>query len=107
MSDGLGWPVIAVLSVGIYAERAAGMFVLGPALRSERAMRVLAAVPVAVIAAVVALQTFTVGDRLAVDARVPGVVAAALAVWGRAPLAVAVVLAAVVTATVRALGWAA
>jgi hypothetical protein len=39
-----------------------------------------------------------------VDARLPGVAAGALAVWLRAPLVAAMVVAAVVTGSLRALG---
>ncbi len=56
----------------------------------------------AVLAALVAISTLG-GDReLVVDARLPGVLAAAVAIVLKAPLLVVVIVAAAVTASVRA-----
>ena len=54
--------------------------------------------------ALVVTQTFGGNEELKVDARVPGVAAAAVAIWLRAPVIVTMIIAAVVTAFVRALG---
>jgi len=47
--------------------------------------------------------TFTIDRSLVLDARAAGVAVAAVAAWRRAPFPVVIVLAAVVTATIRAL----
>jgi hypothetical protein len=61
--------------------------------------------PVALLAALTALQTFGHGAHgLVLDARAAGLAAAGVAVWRRAPFLLVVVVAVVVTALVRALG---
>jgi hypothetical protein len=57
----------------------------------------------ALLAALVAINTFGSGRSLVLDERVLGVAAAAVAIWRRAPVLLVVVIAAAVTATVRAL----
>ena len=57
----------------------------------------------ALLAALVATQTFTTDERLVIDERAAGLGAAAVAVALRAPILVTVVAAAVVTGALRAL----
>jgi hypothetical protein len=54
--------------------------------------------------ALVAIGTFDEGRRLVLDARVPGVLAAVVAIRLRAPILVVVVIAATVTELIRAVG---
>jgi branched-subunit amino acid transport protein len=68
--------------------------------------RIAALLPVALLAALVAVQTFGSGQALIVDARFPGVAAAAIALVLRAPFLVVVVAAGVVAAGLRYAGWA-
>jgi hypothetical protein len=53
------------------------------------------------LTALVAMQTFGGDEEVVVDARVPGVAAAAIAVWRGASVVVAMAIAAAVTATLR------
>lgn len=69
--------------------------------------RIAALLPVAPLAALVAVQTFGSGQALVVDARLPGVAAAAMALVLRAPFLVVVVVAGVVAAGLRYAGLAA
>ena len=62
-----------------------------------------ALLPVALLSALAAVQTFAVGTRLVVDARLAGVAAAVLALLFRAPFLVVVFVAAATAAAVRAL----
>ncbi|NCX79846.1 MAG: AzlD domain-containing protein, partial [Actinobacteria bacterium] len=64
--------------------------------------RCLALIPAALLAALVAKDTFTVAQDVVVDARLAGVVVAGVSVWRRAPFIVVVVLAMAATAVVRA-----
>ena len=57
----------------------------------------------ALLAALVATQAFANGDQLAIDADTAGVAAGGLAIWGTGSIIACVVLAAAVTAGVRAL----
>ena len=60
-------------------------------------------VTVALLGALVAVQAFTTGDAVVLDARAAALAAAAVALALRAPFVVVVVLAAVVAAGLRAL----
>jgi hypothetical protein len=95
---------------------AASVALLAPQLATRAARRAALAgaaiaaalVPVApagipVLAALVVVQTATDGPRLALDARLPAVAIAAVAVWRRAPFAVTVVLAAATSGALHAL----
>jgi branched-subunit amino acid transport protein len=76
-------------------------------LGRPRVRRIAALLPVALLAALVAVQTFGSGQALVVDARLPGVAAAAIALVLRAPFLVVVVVAGVVAAGLRYTGLAA
>lgn len=99
--------VVVALAAGIYATRLTGMFALSRWLRHPGVEAALRLLPVSVMAAVVALQVFTSGRELGIDARAWGAVVAALAAWRRQPLVVVLVAATAVTAAVRAAGIAA
>lgn len=86
---------MALKSVGPLALR---IHPLPPA--ADQVIKLLAP---ALLAALVVTQTFANGPRLVLDARAAGVGAAAVCVLLRAPLLATVVVAAVVTAGLRAL----
>jgi hypothetical protein len=93
------WPAILIGCAGCFALKLAGLSV--PARFLERS-RAVALLPVALLAALVGLQTFSTGDGLVLDARVAGLAVALLAVRARAPFLVVVASAAAATALVRA-----
>ncbi len=97
----LTWTVVAALTIGVYGQRALGAVVVNTDRVNARWRAVLEHLPLAIIAAVVALQTFTASRELEFDARTLGVAAAALCAWRRLPMLVTVVVAAAVTAAVR------
>jgi len=99
----LTWPVVIALAVGVYAQRAAGALFVTTDRLSPTARRVLNALPLAIIAGVVALTTLTNEGQFSLDARGAGVAAAALCAWRNLPMFVTVIAAATVTACVRAL----
>jgi hypothetical protein len=72
-------------------------------LADDRARRIGALLPVALLSALVATQTFATGDELTADARAAGLAVAAAAVVARAPLLVVIVAASAATALVRAI----
>ncbi|WP_425558388.1 AzlD domain-containing protein [Cryptosporangium japonicum] len=71
-------------------------------LDDPRVLRIATLLPVALLAALVAAQTFGNGRALVLDARAAGVAVAAVAVLFRAPFLLVVVLAAATAALVRA-----
>jgi branched-subunit amino acid transport protein len=96
------WIVVVVVGVVTIAIKALGPMLLGGRTLPPRATEIVPLLAPALLAALVAVNTLG-GDReLVVDARLPGVLAAAVAIKLRAPVLVVVVLAALVTAAVRA-----
>jgi len=96
---------IGVTAVGCYLVKLLGLSVPAGALERPLVQRLAALLPVALLAALTAQQTFGGdGGALVVDARAAGVAAAAVALLLRAPFLVVVAVAVLVTAGVRALG---
>ena len=68
----LTWGVVAVLAVGVYGQRALGMALINPKRMGDRSRQVLTMVPLSILCAVTALQTFSSQGELVFDARVAG-----------------------------------
>lgn len=98
-----GWVMIAVTAAGCYALKLAGLSVPAHWLEHPALRRFAALAPVALLAALTAVQTFGHDQALTIDARAAGVAAAAVALLLRAPFLVVVVVAAAVTAGLRLL----
>jgi branched-subunit amino acid transport protein len=96
------WPAVLVACGGCYILKLAGMSLPERVLADIRVRRIGALLPVALLSALVATQTFTTGQELTLDARAAGLAVAAAAVLLRAPFLVVVVGAAGATALVRA-----
>jgi branched-subunit amino acid transport protein len=96
------WTAVLLGSAGCYVLKLAGMSVPRRVLADSRVRRIGALLPVALLSALVATQTFATGHDLAVDARAAGLAVAAAAVLARAPFLVVVAAAAAATALVRA-----
>lgn len=97
------WVVLLVTALGTIALKGAGPLLLGGRPLPARLDGVVRLAGPALLAALVAINTFGAGQSLVLDARVVGVGAAAIAVRLRAPALLVVVVAAVSTAVVRAL----
>jgi uncharacterized membrane protein len=95
------WLAILVGSAGCYALKLAGLSVPRRLLLNTRVERISTILPIALLATLVAVQTFTTGTRLVVDARAAGVAVALLAVLLRAPFLVVVAVAVASTAVLR------
>ena len=99
------WTTVAVLAVGTVAMKAVGPVAVGGRSFSGRAAAVIALVAPALLAALVAYETFGAdGTGIEVDARVAGLAAAAAMLALRLPLVAVVGGAAVATAVLRAAG---
>jgi Branched-chain amino acid transport protein (AzlD) len=98
------WLIVAAVGAATAALKAAGPLVLGGRPLPGRVVAVVSLLAPALLAALIATSTFATGQQLVIDARVLGVGAAAVAALLRAPVLVVVLVAAVVTATARALG---
>lgn len=99
-----GWLTVLAAAAVCYATKLLGHRVPAHWLAQPRVARVSALVTVALLAALVGVQTATTGGALVLDARLAGLAVAAVALALRAPFVVVVVLAAAVAAGLRALG---
>jgi len=99
----LSWVAVLLLAAGSYAIKASGYLVLGDRPGIKRWAPVLDLFPPALLAALVVVQTVGLDRALAVDARLPGVIAGSIAAWKKAPFPVVLLVAAGVTAGIRAL----
>ncbi len=97
------WLAILVTSAGCFALKLAGLSVPERWLEPPVVKRIAALLPVALLSALAAVQTFSVGTHLVIDARLAGVAAGAVALLLRAPFIVVVVVAAATAALIRAL----
>lgn len=98
------WTAILLSAAGCYLLKLAGLSVPQRLLERPVVARVAALLPVVLLAALAAVQTFALGSRLVVDARLAGVAAAVVAIALRAPFLVVVVVAAATAALVRLAG---
>ncbi|GAA5028683.1 AzlD domain-containing protein [Microbacterium fluvii] len=101
------WSAIWIAAILCVALKTLGYLVPQRWLEAERPARTADLLTVALLSALVAVQTLGVGQAVVVDARVPAVLVAAGLLLLRAPFLVVVVAAAVVAALLRLWGWAA
>jgi hypothetical protein len=97
------WVLIAVLAAGTVAVKIAGPVVAGGRELPPALTRVIALLAPALLAALVVLGTFTTDRSVVLDARAAGLLTALVALLLRAPVVVALLAAAAVTAGVRLL----
>ena len=103
----MSWLALLIFSIGNLITRATGMFALGGRVSPDaKWTKLVSLIPISVVAAVFAVQTFATKDQIVLDSRILGVAAASVAVWRKAPMVVVVLIAAGVTAGARALGGA-
>lgn len=98
------WIVVIVVGVATMLFKAAGPVILGTRALPPRVRGVVDLLAPVMLTALVVTQTFGGDETIAVDARVPGVAAGAIAVWRGVHLIPAMVIAAVVTGLARQLG---
>lgn len=96
------WTAVLLGCAACYLLKLAGFSVPARLLDAPRVVAVSAALPVALLAGLIAVQTFGDGQRLVLDLRIAGLAAALLAVRLRAPFLVVVVAGSGTTALLRA-----
>ena len=97
----LTWVAGVALAIGVYAQRAAGALLIDAERLPPRWRRVLDALPLAIISAVVALATVSDDGEFSLDARLAGVGVAAFCASRKLPMFVTVLAAAATTAAIR------
>lgn len=99
------WTAVLLASALAFALKLSGYVVPARWLDGDRTTRITSALPIALLAALVGVQTLTDTDgSIAVDSRLAAVAVAVTALVLRAPFIVVVVLAAAVAAGLRLLG---
>ena len=102
MSD--AWLVVIAVGIGTIAIKASGPVLLGGRPLPDRLSGVVALLAPALLAALVATNTFAADQRLVLDVRAIGVAAAAVAIALRAPVLLVVIVAAASAAVARLIG---
>ncbi|MEU2801239.1 MULTISPECIES: AzlD domain-containing protein [unclassified Streptomyces] len=97
------WIAVGLTVAGCYLAKLLGLLVPAGVLERPLVQRMAALLPVALLAALTAQQTFGDGHQIVLDARAAGLGAAALALVLRAPFLVVVGTGVLVTAGARAL----
>jgi hypothetical protein len=96
------WVAVIVASIGCYLLKLAGLSLPSALLERPEVQRVAVLLPVALLAGLVAVETFGADGRLVVDLRLAGLGAGVVALVLRAPFLVVIVVAAATTALLRA-----
>jgi branched-subunit amino acid transport protein len=95
------WTAILLTAAGCYLLKFAGLSVPDRVLDRPFVRRAAGLLPPALLGALVAVQTFSVGQSLVVDARLAGLGVGLVAVVAKAPFLVVVGLAATTAALLR------
>lgn len=103
ISIGAAWVAVILTSLGCYAIKWIGMNVPGSWISSPRLLRIIGLMPVALLTALVVVNTVATKTTLVIDARAAGVAVAIVALTARMPYPVVVLSAAVTSALIHAL----
>jgi branched-subunit amino acid transport protein len=95
------WAALLVAGAACYAIKLAGLSLPQRFLEGPRVQRIIPLLPVALLAALVATQTFATGRHLVLDVRAAALAVAMVAVLLRAPFLVVVVAGAATAALLR------
>ncbi|MEP6751667.1 MAG: AzlD domain-containing protein [Candidatus Dormiibacterota bacterium] len=95
------WAGVLVASAACYALKLAGLALPARWLQDARIQRTVPLLPVALLAALIAVQTFSSGQHLVLDVRAAALSAALIAVLLRAPFLAVIVVAAATAALLR------
>ena len=99
------WLTVIIASVLSFAVKYTGYFIPQSMLEKPKFTRVTNLLTVAMLAALVAVQTLGSGQAIALDARIPAVILAAILFSFRVPFIVVVAVAGIVAVVLRNLGW--
>lgn len=101
------WTAVVAASLICVALKTLGYLIPARVLEAPTPSRIADLLTVALLAALVAVQTLGLGQEIVVDARVPAVLVAAGLLLLRAPFLVVVLAAGLTAALLRMWGWAA
>jgi hypothetical protein len=101
------WFAVLAGAAGCYALKYVGSVIPAHVLEQPTVKKVVLLLPISLLSALVAVQTFATSQSLVVDARVPALAAATVALKLKAPFIFVVLIAAVMAAALRYFGLAA
>lgn len=96
------WQIILLASIAVLAIKLLGYVVPASLIQKPMPSRIAGLLTVALLSALIVVQTLGAGQAIVVDARVPAVLVAAALLAVRAPFIVVVAAAAVTAALLRA-----
>ena len=99
----MSWAGVLVASASCYVLKLAGLSLPQRWLQDPRVQRTVPLIPIALLAALVATQTFSTGQHLGLDVRAAALIVAIVAVVLRAPFLVVVAAASLTAALLRLL----
>jgi hypothetical protein len=95
------WIAVLVGAAGCYALKFVGSIIPAHILEQPTVKKIVLLLPISLLSALVAVQTFASSQALVVDARVPALAAATVALRFKAPFIVVVLISAVTAAALR------
>ena len=95
------WTFILLLAACAYGLKLLGAVVIGQREMPLALQRCLLLIPAALLAGLIAKDTFTTGQHYAFDARAAGLAVAVLASWRKLPFALVIVAGVGTTALIR------
>jgi hypothetical protein len=101
------WFAVLAGAAGCYVLKYVGSVIPAQVLEQTTVKKVVLLLPISLLSALVAVQTFATSQALVVDARVPALVTATVALKFKAPFIFVVLIAAVMAAALRYFGLAA
>lgn len=100
------WQIILLASILVLATKMLGYLVPPHVLETPTASRTAELMTVALLSALIVVQTIGAGQGIAIDARLPALAVAAGLFALRVPFILVIIAAAATAAGLRALGWA-
>ena len=95
------WIAVLVGAAGCYALKFVGSIIPAHILEQPTVKKIVLLLPISLLSALVAVQTFASSQALVVDARVPALAAATVALRFKAPFIIVVLISAVTAAALR------
>lgn len=100
------WLWILIAAAVAYATKLLGYLVPAKVLANPRMSRVAGTLTIGLLASLTVVNAAAAGTSVVIDARLGALVAAAIALWFKAPFLVVVLAGAAAAAGLRLLGWA-
>ena len=97
----MSWTFVLSLAACAYGLKLLGAVIIGQREMPLVVQRCLLLIPAALLAGLIAKDTFTTGQRYAIDARAAGLAVAVLATWRKLPFVVVIVAGVGTTALIR------